>query len=129
MISGLKGRTYEERLEELQMDTLETRRKKRDLIQVFKVLKGFDRVDPSQWFEIFEPQTEGVSTRNSMGAYNLVKPKYRLDVRKHFWSQRVIDSWNQLPNEIKLRSSVSSFKTALDAYFQGVYKEAPAINN
>ena len=67
MISGLKGRTYEERLEELQMDTLETRRKKRDLIQVFKVLKGFDRVDPSQWFEIFDPHSEGVSTRNSMG--------------------------------------------------------------
>ena len=81
-------------------------------MQVFKVLKGFDRVDPSKWFDMFEHGSEGIKTRNSMGAYNLLKPKAKLEVRRKYWSVRVVDKWNRLPNELKLRSSVSSFKIA-----------------
>ena len=51
MVSGLKGRNYQEKLKELGLQTLETRRIRFDLIQTFKILKGFDCVDSSIWFE------------------------------------------------------------------------------
>ena len=51
MVSGLKGRNYQEKLKELGLQTLQTRRRRFDMIQTFKILKGFDRVDSSIWFE------------------------------------------------------------------------------
>ena len=42
MIFGLKGKTYEEKLIELGLTTLETWQKRYDLVQTFKILSGFD---------------------------------------------------------------------------------------
>ena len=72
MVSGLKGRNYQEKLKELGLQTLETRRRRFDMIQTFKILKGFDRVDSSLWFETVgnEPSRR---TRQSAYHLNLVR--------------------------------------------------------
>ncbi len=44
MILGLKGATYEEKLAELGLTSLEERRHETDMLQTFKILRGFDRV-------------------------------------------------------------------------------------
>ena len=49
---GLVGRTYEEKLTELGLNTLKDGRIQIDLIQTFKILKGIDRVDPDTWINI-----------------------------------------------------------------------------
>ena len=41
----LEGRTYEERLEEMNLPTLEEKREKGDLITVYKLLNGMDKTD------------------------------------------------------------------------------------
>ena len=87
-----------------------------------------DRVDKDLWFTEFGLTQDGIITRGSNGAHNFKSQKCNLDIRKHFWSQRVITEWNNLPSAIKLRSSVSSFKVALDSFKAGTYKEAPASN-
>ena len=46
-VSNLQGRTYEDRLAELKLDSLEDRRKRGDLLQVNRVLTNKDRVRPS----------------------------------------------------------------------------------
>jgi hypothetical protein len=51
MISGLKGHSYEERLRELALTTLEERRHQTDMLQTFKILRGFDRVSSDTWFQ------------------------------------------------------------------------------
>ena len=43
MINGLQGTAYEARLEELSMRTLKERRKRLDLVQTFKIIKGYNR--------------------------------------------------------------------------------------
>ena len=43
MITELHGQTYEQRLNSLNLTTLETRRLRGDLIEMFQVLKGFDK--------------------------------------------------------------------------------------
>ena len=45
IVTNLKGRTYEERLSELKMVTLEERRRRGDLVQMYKVLSGKDDVN------------------------------------------------------------------------------------
>jgi len=56
----------------LQLATLETRRKKGDLIEAFKILKKFDNVDSNVWFKI--------STGHD---YKLFKQPCRLNIRKY----------------------------------------------
>jgi len=113
MVSGLKERNYQEKLKELGLQTLETRRRRFDMIQTFKILKGFDRVDSSIWFETVgnEPSRR---TRQSAYHLNLVRRQARTDVRSNFFSNRVIEPWNRLPTEQKEIRTVKSFKDGLD---------------
>ena len=117
MVTNLKGRTYEERLAELGMVTLETRRKRGDLIQAYKVLSGKDDVDSGTWFS--SPETGGPCTRATSGLLNVQRNEGRLDIRKNFWSVRVCDSWNRLPDEVKCQGTTNGFKNALDDHLFG----------
>ena len=45
MVTELRGMDYNLRLKELGLTTLETRRKRGDLIQIFKIVKGLEEVD------------------------------------------------------------------------------------
>ena len=46
---------------------------------------------------------------------NIVKQKATLDIRKHFYSHRVVDHWNNLPSSVKNADSVNDFKNLYDA--------------
>ena len=51
-------------------------------------------------------------TRFMRDPLNIGKPRAHLDIRKHFFSIRVVDQWNSLPSSIKSANSVNSFKNA-----------------
>ena len=116
MISGLKGVTYEEKLTELGLDSLESRRKRTDMIQTFKILAGIDKVEKSTWFTTQE-NTNSRTTRAASCARNLIRTTVsRTDVRNNFYSQRVINSWNSLPDDVKMSKNVAQFKNNYDKY-------------
>jgi hypothetical protein len=50
LVVGTKGMSYEERLKFLHMTTRETRRVTRDLIEVFKIMKGLEYVNKDKIF-------------------------------------------------------------------------------
>jgi ribonuclease P/MRP protein subunit RPP40 len=100
MISGLAGRTYEDRLKELGIVALEERRHQMDMLQTFKILSGKEKVDPSSWFTMAS-DSERV-TRQSADRLNIRPGTPRLDIRRYFYSQRVVDSWNSVPHDIKI---------------------------
>ena len=52
MISGLSGGSYEEKLAEIGLTTLEQRRKRGDMIQTWKIVHRADNVDRSIWFKM-----------------------------------------------------------------------------
>ena len=51
-ITGLKGKTYMEKLQELCIQSLEQRRVRFDLIQTFEILRGYDKVEKGTWFTL-----------------------------------------------------------------------------
>ena len=73
MISGLVGRTYEERLLELKLDSLEARRMKLYLAQTFKIIHGQDKLDAEK---LFRPVVSGggAVTRRAADDLNLEPP-------------------------------------------------------
>jgi hypothetical protein len=108
MISGLKGRTYEERLKELGITTLEERRHQSDMVQTFKILHGYDKVNSESLF--VRADQANIPTRSATGPLNLRHQAARLEVRRNFFSLRVVEEWNRIPSTIKMASSVNSFK-------------------
>ena len=102
MIPELRNLSYESRLLQCGLTTLETRRLRGDQIEVFKILK----------------LKEGSRTRGHKSA--LVKEQCRLDMRKYSFSQRVINEWNKLPNDCVNASSVNMFKNRIYRYLIGV---------
>ena len=67
MIEGFQGISYDRRLEELGLIKLEKRRKRGDLIQVYKMLNGIDKLDYRAFFEI----SQGNKTRGH--SFKLIK--------------------------------------------------------
>ena len=112
MISGLTGRTYEEKLEELGLDTLETRREKQDLLEMHKIMNGYGNMDPGTLFSKVQ-EREGRVTRMGADPGNVLVPRARLDTRKYSFTVWVPDSWNRLAKETKMTTSLQKFKTAI----------------
>jgi hypothetical protein len=110
LISECSKLRYEDRLKVTGLTTLEERRNRGDLIEVFKILKGFDKVNYKHFFQL----AENSKTRGNK--YKLSKSRSRLDIRKHFFSQRVVNEWNKLPNSVVEADSVNSFKNKYDIY-------------
>ena len=73
--------SYDDRLKECGLTTLETRRLRGDQIEVFKILNGHENIDPNIFFKI----KTGKITRGH--DFTLVKGQNRLDFRKHSFSQ------------------------------------------
>ena len=57
---GMKGMSYEERLQKLKLWSLEERRNRQDLIEVFKICKGFSRIRPEKLFH-FDDRGKGTT--------------------------------------------------------------------
>ena len=110
MIPELRDLSYESRLLQCGLTTLETRRLRGDQIEVFKIVNGYEDVDRNMFFKL----KEGSRTRGHKAA--LVKEQCRLDMRKYSFSQRVINEWNKLPNDCVNASSVNMFKNRIDRY-------------
>ena len=52
MVSGLQGATYKAKLKDLGLLSLEDRRTKYDLVQTFKIIRGFDDVKSETWVSL-----------------------------------------------------------------------------
>ena len=75
--------SYNERLQALKLPTLQYRRKRGDMITTYKIFHGLVDTDPSKFFKINQNKTRG-------HRYKIVLNKCRLDVRKNFYSQRIV---------------------------------------
>ena len=113
LINECNKRNYEDRLKIAGLVTLEERRNRGDLIETFKIIKGFSKVDYTKWFTLSH------NHRTRGHRYKLNKPKSRLEIRRNFFSLRVINEWNKLPNDVVEATSINMFKNRYDRYKSG----------
>ena len=112
MIPELRDLSYEERLKECGLTTIETRRLRGDQIEVFKILNGYENIDRNMFFSLKkDSRTRGHEVK-------LVKDQCRLDISKHSFSQRTINEWNKLSTDCVTASSVNMFKNKVDTYLR-----------
>ena len=118
MVKGLKKFTYETRLKRLGIYSLERRRLRGDLIETFKILTRRERIDSSKFFELSET-TSGLRCHS----LKLYKQRCCTTDRQCFFSSKVINSWNRLPQDVIEATSVNMFKNRLDKHWKdmGVY--------
>ena len=106
LVHGLRRYSSDERRKILGLMMLEQRRERGDLIEVYKILKGLTRIDPSQFWEVRREARNGIRLVKEL-ATNGRK-------QRQSFSYRVIQQWNLLPVEIKTAPSLNTFKTRLD---------------
>ena len=116
LIPNLQGQTYEEKLKEVGLPTLEARRLRQDMITTYKFITGKDDVDYNTWFDL-HGSAERI-TRTSSYPQNIIPKSSRTELRKNFFSNRVVNQWNSLPNYIKDSRSTTTFKNLYDKYTQ-----------
>ena len=112
MISELSQLNYEERLCRTNLLSLEMRRLRANLNEVFETVKGIDNVDQ---YSFFQPSRE-TGTRGHMHRFFL--PSCRLNLRKFSCSQRVVSEWNSLPPKAVNQTTVNGFKNIIDNIFR-----------
>ena len=112
MIPKLRNISYEMRLKECGLTTLETRRLRGDQIEVFKILNGYENIDRNIFFTVKEER------RTRGHGVTLAKKQCRLDIRKFSFSQRTVNEWNRLSADCVGASSVNIFKNKIDIYLR-----------
>ncbi|CAG2250997.1 unnamed protein product [Mytilus edulis] len=113
LVPSIKMLSYVERLRALGLPTLEYRRDRYDMIQVYKALHGIDDI---KWQNMFELSTN--STRGH--PWKLSKKRCNSTQRLHSFSQRIIDQWNSLSTVTVCAESVNIFKNHInDEHWNG----------
>jgi len=105
MVPGMRNFSYEDRLERLGQFSLERKRLRGDLIEMFKIMRGLDRVDREKLF----PFLKGSRMREGH-RFEVISKRSKCDVRKTFFTQQVVQVRNALPGSVVEPGSIEGIR-------------------
>ena len=83
------------------------------MIETYKLITGKVDIESSQLFESSED-------RRARGHHlKIKKRRTRLLLRSHFFSNRAVDLWNKLPEDVVSATTTNQFKNKFDTHFAG----------
>ena len=119
LVPELRNLPYEERIRMLGLPSLFYRRARGDMIEVYKFLHKVYKMPHT----LLERAAEGPTRGHSL---KLNKKHCRLEVRKNFFSMRVVNNWNSLPEDTVKAPCLNTFKARLDRHWSKLqYVEKP----
>ena len=115
-IKGMSDMTYEERLAKLELPSLEYRRFRGDLIETYKIVHNiYDKDTTSNLFKF------DLDSKTRAHSYKLEKKRVNGRKYLHFFTNRIINSWNGLPETIVSSNSLNIFKNRIDKHFHKLH--------
>ena len=106
-IDGLDSLSYADRLQSLNLYSVQGRLLHADLIQCWKIFNGRSCIEPNELF-CLPPQTRTRGHR-----HKIFPMCTRSDVRKRSFTVRCITTWNALPAEAACAPNLTKFKAML----------------
>jgi hypothetical protein len=115
MVIEIRTLKYEDRLRELGLTTLELRRKRGDLIQVYKIINGFDEVDIDMGTG--HNLRGGGDFLNRRHGHQIEREKTGINtMRNNSLPNRSATTWNTLPSGVVKSDTVDIFKEKIDEH-------------
>ena len=111
LVPELKELPYPERLKQMKLPSLVYRRKRGDMIETYKILNGLVDTIGGAPLQLAE---ECCKRSHSL---KLKKNHCRTALRQNTFSQRVVNSWNALPEKIVKAPNLNTFKNLLDRHW------------
>ena len=112
-IESLRGYSYEERLKKMDLLSLENRRRRGDLIQMLRYFKGYDIIN------FYRPPEIMDNERKTRGHNLKIRKQLTTNMKRYnFFTNRVVNDWNDLEQDAIDSSTVNQFKNKIDKNFK-----------
>ena len=109
LIPELRDMDYPDRLEALNLPSLVYRRKRGDMIEVFKYTH--------EVYKVADPPVKVEHSLTRGHSYKLAKNRCQTSLRQKFLSYRVVNLWNGLPEDVVSCETMNAFKNSLDSHW------------
>lgn len=111
LVGSIRNLSYAQRLKILQLPSLEYRRRRGRMIEVYKILHHhYDTKFP--WLEL-DP-----SNRTRGHRLKLLKHRTKTTVKAQTFSRAIVNDWNSLPESSVMAPTINAFKSRLDKFWR-----------
>ena len=83
------------------------------MIDVYKYIHGIYKTQQPQFSLNKDMYTRGNTLK-------IIKQQHRLNLRGIFFTQRVVNTWNSLPDSVVTAPSMNTFKARLDSFWKSL---------
>ena len=113
LVPELAQLPYEARLQHLNLYSLYCRRQRGDLTEVYKLINHLNKISPDPFFTFVNSATRGHD-------YRIFKQHCRTTPRLNFFTNRIVNQWNSLPQYVTASASLNTFKCNLDQFWNEI---------
>ena len=118
LVPELSNLPYGQRLRQLDLPSMQHRRRRGDMIMTYKIMTGKVNMTPT---EIFRLSSNSYRSHQ----YKLAKKKCTKSTSLNAFSNRVVSDWNALPRDVVSANTTNGFKNKLDDHWKEERFENP----